>query len=76
MQSGDVWIFYPSTSTGSLSSMFITKINDVAGLSWIAEAGCPDIHQKDTDPTIFSAYQIGTPAFGGDNFDSATSSIT
>ena len=44
MQSGDVWIFYPSTSTGSLSSMFITKINDVAGLSWIAEAGCPDIH--------------------------------
>lgn len=57
LQGSDVWIFYPSTNTGNTySSMFITKMNDVASMNWDPTAGCTTIHQQDVDSTLFAAY--------------------
>ncbi len=52
------------------SSMFITKFSDVAGMAWPTDIGCTTIHQRDGDVTVFNAYNMGGPSFGGDSIDS------
>jgi hypothetical protein len=42
MQGIDVWMFFPSVQSASTpySSIFITKMNDVANMNWDATHGC------------------------------------
>jgi hypothetical protein len=50
--------------------MFITRVNDVAGMNWITATGCTSVHQREIDTTVFNQYLVGSPNFGGDNVDS------
>ena len=70
----DIWIVFPSYNTGNtLSSLFMTKVDDVAGMNWLTTEGCIAVHLRDTValvPTCFTVYQIGSPGYGGDNVNS------
>lgn len=66
----DLYIFYPNqqTATPFYSSMFITRVNDLVGMNWPSEIGCPSIHLRDTDTTLYNTnYKYQGPDFGGDS---------
>ena len=47
-QSSDIWIFFPTINTNvatPYTSMFTTRINDVAGMNWESALGCTGVHQ-------------------------------
>lgn len=69
MQGSDLWMFYPSIATGAnpYSSIFITKLVDVAAMNWIADLYCDEIHQQDLDLTVYNGYLSASPDFGGDS---------
>ena len=73
MSGSDVWLLFPSVGTTSaLSSIFASKVADVTNMNWNADEGCSSIHQQGVDLTVYASYKMGSPAFGGDNSDSAT----
>jgi hypothetical protein len=64
--SGDIWMVHPTAKSG-LTSIFFSKFNDVATMSWIPTVKCTEIHASDPN-SIYTDYNIGT--FGGDSVNS------
>lgn len=64
--SGDIWMVHPTLKSG-LTSIFFSKFNDVATMSWIPTVKCTEIHASDPN-SIYTDYNIAT--YGGDGVDS------
>jgi len=57
----DVFLFYPSLRTSdSLSSMFVTKMNDIVTMSWPTDILCSEIHQINSNTAFYTSYAVST----------------
>lgn len=65
---------FPSTGAG-LSSLFMTKMQDIDGMNWLASAGCVSVHVRDIDTSGYSTFQADTTLWGGDSVDNSGSIV-
>ena len=59
-------MMHPTAKAG-LTSIFFSKFNDVATMSWIPTVKCTEIHASDPN-SIYTDYNIAT--YGGDSVNS------